>query len=348
MIPAQRVLIVLASFLIAGTVSAETTLIEPTLVDSSDPVENALRENKGRATTAIEGDGQALLIGYRSSEPITIFMVPLKKDESYVPMDFMHFTVPKSEDRSVRIDLTVSPGWKPGRTKYLLNLLTRTENAEAGFTSVEFEPSSIGQIISTGIHQFFTVEPYTPSSYHALRGYRMFGQSMTITLSILTLIVTIGLFVLTTAEKRLSRITGLLVIVTLLYASRFSVDLLRFTHEHLRGYIDGQYDEAGSAHQIGRMITDIAIASKNPVHVAVCRDGTNYKEKIIKYIAYPIPVTVSETGATMALVMDRGDWSLQTTTQGNRSRTMLHCGTINRFASKLTDFPDGSILFSLE
>ncbi len=348
MIPAQRVLVLLATFFIVGTVSAETILIEPTLVDSSDPVETALRNNKGRATTAIEGAGQALVIGYRSNEPINIFMVPLKDNESYVPTDFMQFTLPQSIDGSVRIDLTVSPGWKPGRTKYLLNLLTQTESAEAGFTSLEFEPSSVGQIISTGFRHLFTVEPYTPSSYHALRGYRVFGESITITLGILTLIITIGISIFSKTEKRLSHITILLVIVTLLYASRFSIDLLRFTHEHLVGYMNGIYDEAGSAHQIGRTISDIAKESSVPVHVAVCRDGTNYKEKIIRYVTYPTPVTTTATGATHAVVMDRGEWSMQTTIDKDGSHSTLLCGPIHRRAKKLTDFSDGSILFSLE
>lgn len=344
----HRIITASIALLIAGSVSAETLLIEPSLVDSSEPVEQALRENKGRAVTAIEGQGQALIIGYRASEPIDIFMVPLKSDETFVPMDFMHFTLPKSDDGSVRIDLTVSPGWTPLRTKYLLNVLTKTEDVSAGFTSVEFEPSDILQVLGAGIRHLFTVEPYTPSSYHALRGYRIFSASFTTLMGILLTVICVGCFAFVKAEKKLSYITAVLTLFCFMYGVRFSLDLLRFTHEHLQGYADGLYDEAGSAHQIGRTITDIARREKNPVRVYVCRDGTNYKEKIVKYIAYPTPVTTVATGATLALIMDKGEWGVETTIDRQRSLTTLHCGILHRQAEKLTDFPDGSVLFSLQ
>jgi hypothetical protein len=275
-------------------------------------------------------------------------MVPLQSDKTYVPMDFMHFTLPKNEQGTVRIDLTVSPGWTPKVTTYLLNLLTTSDTVNAGFTNLTFEETSILTLITTGVRHLLTVEPYTPSSYHALRGYRIFGISFTIALGLLTVVIAGILFALSKPEKRLASITTLLTIVTLLYAVRFSIDLLRFTHEHLIGYMNGIYDEAGSAHQIGQTITDIRQQSTTPVRVAVCRDGTNYKEKIVRYITYPVHVSDVSTGATLALVMDKNDWSTQTTIDADGSHVTLHCGSIHRTAQKITDFADGSILFSLQ
>lgn len=343
-----RVITACIALIVAVPAFAETLMIEPTLVTASDTVERALQVNKGRASTSIEGRGSALNISYTASEPIDVFMVPLQSDKTYVPMDFMHFTIPKNDKGSVRIDLTVSPGWTPKETTYLLNLLTTSDSVNAGFTDLSFEETSMFTVIKAGFRHLFTVEPYTPSSYHALRGYRIFGISLTITLGLLTVVIAVTLFALTKAEKRLSRITTLLTIVTLLYALRFSVDLLRFTHEHLIGYMNGIYDEAGSAHQIGRTITDISKQSATPVRVAVCRDGTNYKEKIVRYTAYPIHVSDVSTGATLALVMDKNDWSVETTIDAEGSKRTLHCGSINRTAQKITDFADGSILFSLQ
>lgn len=343
-----RVITACTAIVVAVPVLAETITIEPSLVTASDTVERALQLNKGRASTSIEGRGSRLNISYTASEPIDVFMVPLRSDKTYVPMDFMHFTLPKSEQGSVRIDLTVSPGWTPKETTYLLNLLTTSDNVNADFTDLSFEETSLLTVITAGLRHLFTVEPYTPSSYHALRGYRIFGISLTTVLGLVTVVMAGALFALTKTEKRLSRITTLLTIVTLLYGVRFSVDLLRFTHEHLVGYMDGIYDEAGSAHQIGRTITDISQQSTTPVRVTVCRDGTNYKEKIVRYVAYPIPVSEVSTGATLALVMDKNDWNTEMTIDARGSKRTLHCGSINQTAQKVTDFPDGSILFSLQ
>lgn len=334
--------------LLAWTAQAEMLTIVPDLVQSSDVVENELRVNMGRATTSIEGNGQALIIGYESDEPISIFMVPLQSDGSYVPMDFMHFTLPKSTGGSVRIDLTVSPGWQPTDTKYLLNLLTHTENAHAGFTQIEFEPTTLMKTLMTGVRHFFTVEPYTPSSYHALRGYRVYGHSITVILGVLLLLIVVAMFIVFKREQRTQKIFIVMLIICLVYGLRMSIDLTRFTSEHLGEYLHGTYDEAGSAHDIGKSIEVIANASPSPTRVAVCRDGTNYKEKIVRYMAYPIPVSETVTGATLALIMDRNNWSTETTIDEKGSHTILHCGAIHHRAEKLHDFADGSTLFLLQ
>src|SRR5437667_3975805 len=88
---------------------AQTLQITPALIDSSEPVEQALNENKGHAITTLEGAGKALSITYSASEPIEVFMVPLETENAYVPTDYVRFTLPATTQGTVLIDLTMSP-----------------------------------------------------------------------------------------------------------------------------------------------------------------------------------------------------------------------------------------------
>lgn len=328
---------------------AQTLYITPTIVDSSDPVEQALKENEGRASTSIEGKGAMLSITYTANEPLEVYMVPLDAKRHFVPTDFLRFTLPATEEGDAVIDLTVSPGWSPSSKAWILNLLTKNENVEAGFSRVEFLPASLLKTVSALLQHFFTPEAYTPASYHALRGYRIFSIPVVPILGILTTIIAIGFLLFSKQQKIL---TALLIVVcgSLFYQLRFSVDLLRFNVEHLKGYAAGTYDEAGSAYLIAEALHEVAKEQKGGVAVYICRDGTSYKEKIIRYMAYPLRIAATNDvakEASFAVVTDKNDWSLRTETKDGASFQTLRCGALKKAATKLTDFPDGSILFSL-
>jgi len=327
-------------FLAVPIASAQTLKIRPVIVSSSDQVESRLKENDGRASTAIDGAGRALSVQYFASEPVEIFMVPIADDETIVPTDFITFTLPKTTAGDAEIDLTVSPGWHPGSMHWIVNLLSRSADAEAGFTRFEFLQPSLGDTLGAAISHTLVTEPYTPGSYHALRGYRILGLSATILFGVLFVLSTLGIFLLS-SPKRFPAL--LLTIVTFvgIYELRFAGDLLRFTAEHLTGYAAGIYDEAGSVYEIAGNVRSLG----SDVSVSVCRDGTNFKEKILRYMVYPITVRSDEPGGSLILVMDKFDWSLETRTENGVSMQKLVCDEFTGDVEKLKQYPDGSILF---
>lgn len=346
----RRSLVIVSLFCaFAGTASAQTLSIRPALVDSSEPVEAALAANKGRATTVIEGQGGTLQLTYQADQAVEVFMVPVDSAGSYAITDFLRFTLPQTDQGDVAIDLTVSPGWSPAKKKWLVNLLTKDEGASAGFLKMDFVPTSTLGSVGAAIGHLMTTEPYTPSTYHALRGYRIYGVSVAVILGILTLIACALALIFSKEQYRFHAVLGVVLISLGLYQLRFSVDLLRFTNQHLSEYSNGLYDEAGSVYQIAPVLQ--TLQTLNPqasVRVYVCRDGTNYKEKVLRYLAYPIPVFSDEARAmtaNTALVMNKYDWSLQTVTVGGKTITTLKCGAINRPAERIKEFDDGSILF---
>ncbi len=330
-------------------VSGQTLSIRPALIDASSAVEEALQHRQSQASTVIEGKGRTLEIEYTSTEPLDVFMVPLQNDETFVPTDYLHFTLPLTEKGTVQIDLTVSAGWSGRNTKWLVQLLSESEETGAAFTDLRFsdEGPSIGTIVAKHI---FTKEPYTPSSYHALRGYRFLGNSFTVWLGSLTVLLAIVSIAVAPKKRKRSVALGILFIGSMLYATRFGVDLSRYSIEHLGEYADGTYDEAGSVHTLAAVIR--SVAGQEPMHrtVYVCRDGTNFKEKLLRYFVYPVRVSANETlipVADFAVVMNKYKWSTSVTLSREQSTTVLTCGSLKRRAEKITTLQDGSVLFRL-
>lgn len=335
--------------LFAATVHAEPLFVTPELVESSDVVETALKENAGHASTSFSGAGQALSIGYTANEPITVFLVPLHGDDTYSPSDFIRFVLPASQDGDVTVDLTASPGWSSGERKYLVNMLSKTGDASASFTKLDFVPSGIFTGLSAGFRHLFTAESYLPSSYHALKGYHVFGHEVSLWLGLLTVLAAGIVSVLRPKGKKVASLIAVLIAGSFLYSLRFGLDELSFTKAHLTEYAHGTYDEAGSIHLVAATVR--TLAHEHPdTNVFVCRDGTNFKEKLLRYFAYPVPVSSEAkdaTGATLALVMDKYVWNVETVIDNRGSRQTLKCGPVNREAKKLSTFDDGSVLFSL-
>lgn len=322
---------------------AQDTVITPERVDSSEPVQRALEENKGHANTVIEGKGKAIRISYRASEPLVLFLVPLKTDNAFVPTDYVKFTLPETTAGEILVDLTVSPGWSPAEHRYYVEILSKNETVDAAFTGMEFVPGSFFSGVQAAFTHLFTREPYTPSSYHAIRGYRIFGVSLTVLMGTILLIAVGTALALSTGETKLQNTLLVLFILCGLYNLRFGIDLLRFTGQHLSEYGNGTYDEAGSVYEVARAIKKLEQGSEGNPTVFVCRDGTNFKEKILRYFAYPTQITSDEAdakSATVVAVMDEMNWS--------EEGGVLKCGPINAAAQKLSEFSDGTILFRIQ
>lgn len=325
---------------------AQTLSITPALVSASDTVEQALQRNAGRASTALEGNGGTLALTYQADEQVEVFMVPIDTNGNFVPTDFLQFTLPATDEGTVTVDLTVSPGWSPGQKKWFINMLTEHQEATIGFSKLEIVSGGPATPL-VAIRQLMTSEPYTPSSFHALRGYRTLGLPVAVILGIVTLIAFVITVLVASKEKRLY--AGILVLLcgSALYQLRVGIDQLRFTKEHLSEFSKGTYDEAGSVSDIAMLVKEVATPNST---VYVCREGTNFKEKLLRYFTYPIRISSDQNDiekADFALVMDATHWSLETTTANDASVQQLVCGSLKRTAQRITSFADGSILFRL-
>ncbi|MEQ1771929.1 MAG: hypothetical protein ABL879_19060 [Devosia sp.] len=335
--------------LLPTVVFAQNVLITPSTIESSGSVEKALQQNKGAATTKLEGQGGILRITYEASEAITIFMVPLSDAKSYVLTDFITLSLPAVTKETVDIDLTRSPGWSPSPTMWILRVLTKDEHAVAGFHSVEFIPVTFVKTVSTVLRHALTKESYAPSTYHGLHGYRITSIELTIILGVLLLAICTAGFV-ATRKRRLSTVIMIIVTMHLLYGLRFSLDLLRFSRDHLTGYASGAYDEAGSIYRVAATLVEMTPDNRKDMSVFVCRSGNDYTEKILRYVTYPMTVTsdfASLKKADFALAMDTDNWTYETVNDAKGIRELLHCGTRTLSVHTIAQYPDGSILFTI-
>lgn len=315
------------------TAIAASPVITPVLLTASAPIEQAIRDSGGHASTTIEGDGRWLRLGYESTEDITLFIMPLTGPNQLNPADATMLVLPRGTSMDVTIDLSVAPSWRPGSLSYLLNLLSTSKDAEVSFLSAEFFPASITELIGIGFRHAMLPEPYSPSSYHALRGQRMFSLPLPIILGIATIIlaITIGMY-------RRSRSVALVIMLMgmMMVGARASFDFIEISREHLTSMLaHGTYDEAGSIYLIGERLRPLL-----PTGIVICRDGTNFQEKILRYLMYPVPVG-SSIGVPASHVVVEGKirWSFD--------HGRLRCGDIDRRASHLASFDDGSEIFTL-
>lgn len=322
-------------------------LITPELIDSSEPVMRALQENPGYASTTLKGQGSSLLLSYASAQPLQVYMIATKDDGSFVPTDFMHFVLPPGDPASARIDLTVSPGWSSGERRYLIHMLSPVADASASFYQADFIPATASQTLTAPVRHLFRPEPYTPGTFHALFGYRMSGTPVVVIFAITALFLCV-LCLLIPTFRSVRMILTVLIAVQMLYALRFSIDLLRFSGQHLTEYhvrhsdgeAAGTYDEAGYVYDTAAVIKNYTKNMSMLRGVFVCRDGTNFKEKLLRYLVYPLPVRSDLPDfATIAVVTDKykQGWTYEDGT--------LRCGELSRMAEKIKSYPDGTHIF---
>ncbi len=340
-----RLLLFCFGLLVCAQASAAAVTIVPQLIDSSEPVTRALQENQGHASTNLKGKGASLRLVYSSESPLQVYMVATDDQGSFVPTDFMSFSLPAAPQQAEAIiDLTVSPGWSPGEQQYVLHLLSPREDAQASFYEAEFLPASGAAMLAVPFKHFLRAEPYTPGTFHALFGYRVLGTSVTIILGLITVLFAVALLGVL-GFRSAKTVFILLIAAQLVYSLRFGLDLVRFSNQHLREYAStGSFDEAGFTYTTAADIRQLALASSSPVSVYFCRDGTNFKEKLLRYFVYPIPVVSDATGATKAtMVLVSGKFKQGYSFADNR----LQCGDIEQPAKTISTYPDGTELYLL-
>lgn len=317
--------------------------ITPHIVDASSPVEEALARSQGHASTSIEGDGSSVVISYQSSTGVTVYVFPMHADHTYDPADAMYFDLSAGADNTATIDLTVSPGWHTGDSRYIVQILSPDKNPDVAFTDITFQPASWLQIILIPFAQFLRIEPFTPSTYHALRGYKFLGHAAVPVIAFMTIIVGCIVWFFYRKKYGIWPLVYILIIGHLVYGLRLVVDEYRFTQEHLTSWYTTQtYDEAESVFTIANSVQETAKTMQMPMHIFVCRDGTNFKEKLLRYMIYPISVSADALAAkkaTHVILMNKLKWNID--------NGILHCGDVSLPVKKMRDFSDGSILFSI-
>lgn len=330
-------IIVVAATSVHHAQAAEIATLTPTIVSTSSVVEDAIRKSGGFGRTTVEGKGRYLGLRYDATDPLTVFVVPLKEDASYDPSDYTVLTLPSGKDQTIRIDLSIAPGWHPGSITYLMNLLAPSKETSMQIYETAFIPANIYDIVIASFRHLLTVEPYSPSSVHALRGQRMLGVSVTVILGISLIFACIVAYVVTHRSSRSRIMGGIIAIFVLLAGGRFGIDGLRITQEHVDTLLhQNLYDEAGSIYTIAAMIKE----KSEKGDVFFCRTGTNFQEKLLRYLLYPIHVSGDAWmmhEAQYAVVTSTHEWSFE--------KGILQCKGQKRAATLLTSYPDDITLY---
>jgi hypothetical protein len=319
-------------------------IIEPALVRTSQFVSKLVSNETGSARKTVEGRGDRVRMRYASSGSFVLFIAPLDANGNYVPLDMMAAKLPATTAMTdVVIDVSVSPSWSLATTQYLFLFISDEKDMAASIASIDFEGPTIGDLPLILWKQFWIPEPYLPSSYHGLLGYRVFGLSVPVIIGIGAIACIIAL-----ARRSKHPVGTAMAVATwflLVVGLRAGVDTSQWTRAHLtEWYANGTYDEEQDVVEIARTLR--TLAEKNPTRpmiVFVCRDGTNFREKLLRYFAYPISFvsTLGETDPpTHVLVMGKVDpWSME--------NEILTCNAFKGSVQHTKTFVDGTELFSV-
>ncbi len=170
------------------------------------------------------------------------------------------------------------------------------------------------------------------------------GISFPILLGIPTLLCVLAALAFVPGQRKWQSAFAILALAPLLYSARFSLDLLSHTHQHLSSwYTDETYDEMGSVLSISRELRKLP-----DIKLYVCRDGTNYKEKLLRYHTYPLQLSAEgwmAKQATHVLVMNKLKWKYNPLNQLTPQN--LFCGDVAAKAALMQRFADGSELFAI-
>ncbi len=299
------------AFLIPSAAAAGV-VIEPEPA-SLTQLQEQLSEEIAHAHIDLKGEGADLNVEYSSTHPISLYILFLDDDGSVNPRDILFAKLPEGNDVESIVPLSPTRGWRGGERSYKLHLITNLDGTQ-NLKSIGIGGSAS---IIDGLKQFFSPEPFTPSSYHRLTGYRFLGIPITLILTILIAIILIGSLIL--KRKQLGLI--IILIIILLSNARFSLDTLKYTQKHLSDWsYNKTYETAGSTYEIAEFLE-----SENIRSIQLCTDGNSYFQTLLKYAAYPLAIN-----GTSKFILER---------------YALECDTSN--AEKTKEFPDGSIIFRI-
>lgn len=330
-----------AVLLVAIPCKAENMKIRPVLALSSDQSQ-ILASYKEYSEGSVQGAGSRLQISYHSGSPLNGYIAILE-GTTYNPANLYHFLLPADASGTATIDLTALTTWNPAVHSYYLNFLSDADRTDTEFTQMQFLQTTASDLIGASLQHLIQVEPYWISSAHLLRGYTILGIPFSILLELLTLII-IGIILLRKGTHAAAPVLCILIASTFFYALRFDIDLLVYTKRHLNEWWSNHtYGEARDLYSVSNALKgDIALHPEISASVSVCFDSTDYYAKLIRYLLYPIPVSITgsiDHSSTHVLVTRKIDWKYD--------GGILTCGTSNRLARKIQSFDDGSVLFSI-
>ncbi len=318
---------------------AEQVMLTPSLELDQASAERRLGSPKTQ-NMQVEGIGSRLRITYSSSLPIDVDVAPMVRGSSFDPADLAHTTLPAGTNMTALIDLTVAPSWKPWGATYYLAFFVNAEEVDAEMQEIAIASGGIGALFGAAFRHLASVEEYQVATPHALRGHKMVGLSLSFLLGLLFIVAVI---VLCIRKKGTAAVLSVCLCAILFYAAIFGLDTLRFTTGHMSEWW-GQhsYAQAGSIFAVAEELQAEDARGHTPKGVYVCTTSTDYVTKVLRYLLYPVPVSIAAEDvntSTHMLVSDTADWSYE--------KGLLHCGRIDGPATKVREFPDGSVLFSV-
>lgn len=314
--------ILLALVLSMQTCIAAEVVVQPETA-STERMQQMISGGFSYATLNIRGEGKSLLVKYSSSAPLDTYIIYMREDETINPRDILFAKLPASAEEAL-IPLTITRGWSAGEQNLRIHFLT-DKDAEHTVSSVTLSEESLR---TGGLRQYLSPEPFVPSAYHRLEGYKLLGRSAT------ALLTTSLVVLLLLALLRKNRKAALMILLVglLIHNGRFSLDTLRYTTGNTQEWMkNNTYAAAGSTYEIATFLNENGIEK-----FRLCTDGNSFFPVLMQYAAYP---AVLEYDSSHVLVRNSFDWSYE--------NGILRCSDIERPSELMKIFPDGTQLFSL-
>lgn len=317
------------------------THIRPVRALSSDQY-TILSSYQESADGIVEGAGAFLKIGYTSGVDLNGYVVIMNPDQTYNPADMNSFILPEDRNGTATLDLRTLPNWTPSSHLYYLSFLSPSVQTDTQFSEMTILPASVLDTVSAAFLQFSSIEPYWVSSMHLLHGYRVLNTSFALILGILLLMSTL-FFIIRKKSAAAPAIFLTLIAGLLFYSARFTTDLTVHSLTHVKEWITTHgFGQAGDTYNVADALKKHAALTRSPAAASVCFSSTDYYAKLLRYLVYPLPVTMSGQllpATTHVVVTHHLNWSDD---NGN-----LRCGSINHPATLIESFPDGTALYSL-
>ncbi|KKW38839.1 hypothetical protein A2454_06480 [Candidatus Peribacteria bacterium RIFOXYC2_FULL_55_14] len=292
---------------------------------SMDRLQQVISGNAAHASTDVEGAGNTLRIRYSSENPIDVYILFLREGDTLNPRDTLFAELPPDDEGEALIPLSHTRGWRAGTQKLRMHFLTKKEEEQA-IHSVQLTDATVR---AGGVRQYLAPEPFAPSSYHRLEGYRIFGHSSAALLTGILFLLLAGTLIL--RKNRIALVIALAGV--LLSNGRFTADLLRMTYANTKEWTQAHtYAAAGSVYEIASFLRENDIQT-----VRLCTDGNSYFPVLLQYAIFP---SVIAQDAKHVLVRNAYDWSYD--------NSFLRCRNIEHAATRVKTFADGSELFSLQ
>jgi len=316
--------LLLALALSAQTCIAAEMTVQPSAA-SMDRLQQVISGNAAHASTDVEGAGNTLRIRYSSENPIDVYILFLREGDTLNPRDTLFAELPPDDEGEALIPLSHTRGWRAGTQKLRIHFLTEKESEHA-IHSVQLTEATVR---AGGVRQYLAPEPFSPSSYHRLEGYRIFGMPSTVLLTCTVLILLAAALFL--RNKRITLV--ILLAGAFLSNGRFTADLLRMTYANTKEWTQAHtYAAVGSVYEIASYLQENDVQT-----VRLCTDGNSYFPVLLQYASFP---SVIAQDAKHVLVRNAYDWSYD--------NSFLRCRNIEHAATRVKTFADGSELFSLQ